>query len=752
MTAAEVVVGREPMTLDAVLDRLRGIGAEPRRSGPGWLARCPLHDDDTPSMSVKAGDAVPVVAWCYACGDVADRGAWFARLLARLDDPTPLPPASPSARRGGGGGGSASGTPVASYDYVTADGTVVARHVRLAREDGGKGFLWYRPYAGGWAVGLARTPVDGLPLYRLPELLAAGPSATVYVVEGEKDADNAAAAGMVATTSGGGAAGRLPTDVEALRGRDVVVVADNDGPGLKHARAWADRLVGIAARVRLALPAVDTPGADLSDHLAAGLGPDGLRFGPVAVEVAPAAGLDELLAHAATWLDEPDTGPTLFALAVAVAAHDVMGEPLWGMLVGAPSSGKTERVRMLDDAADDRVDELTAAALLSWSKHKDPRPVGILTRVPDRGLLTVGDFSTVLATSDRGGRDQLFALLRRVYDGAVARDLGNAPAPLRWSGRLSVLAAVTPAIDDYATHADALGPRWLFCRMREADTGARLRRARRRAGDLTAQRGRARALASSVVAAARTRLPDVELDDDTLDRLGTVAVVAATARGSVPRDGYGRREVIGVPVVEEPHRLVAQLHGLTRALLALGVTADGSVALAARCAMDTVPRARAAVLDALADGELLSVQRLALTAGLHRHVAARAAEDLRELRLTGCAAEDDPDLPDDADMRGVRRDWHLAGDLAGSVIAVMLGLRPKGGTKRGDHPPDPPGIEPQSTPHDESDGVAPHASCHPSAPAAGPSPCRHGRPDGDRPDPFVGGRLSCPECAMEAAS
>lgn len=33
-----------------------------------------------------------------------------------------------------------------------------------------------------------------------------------------------------------------------------------------------------------------------------------------------------------------------------------------------------------------------------------------------------------------------------------------------------------------------------------------------------------------------------------------------------------------------------------------------------------------------------------------------------------------------------------------------------------------------------------------------PDHCRHGMPNGDRPDPWLNGRLSCPECAMEAAS
>ena len=42
-------------------------------------------------------------------------------------------------------------------------------------------------------------------LYRLPELLAADPRETVFIVEGEKDADCLAGPGIVVTTNVGGA-------------------------------------------------------------------------------------------------------------------------------------------------------------------------------------------------------------------------------------------------------------------------------------------------------------------------------------------------------------------------------------------------------------------------------------------------------------------------------------------------------------------------------------------------------------------
>jgi hypothetical protein len=54
-------------------------------------------------------------------------------------------------------------------------------------------------------------------------------------------------------------------------------------------------------------------------------------------------------------VDEADH--IVFALAIAVAAR-LDGDPLWALLVGPPSSGKTETLRALDDVADEHLDEI----------------------------------------------------------------------------------------------------------------------------------------------------------------------------------------------------------------------------------------------------------------------------------------------------------------------------------------------------------------------------------------------------------
>ena len=56
---------------------LERAGCRPRKSGGGWSARCPCHDDKHPSLSVSEGDTQPVVATCHA-------GCEFSAILDAL--------------------------------------------------------------------------------------------------------------------------------------------------------------------------------------------------------------------------------------------------------------------------------------------------------------------------------------------------------------------------------------------------------------------------------------------------------------------------------------------------------------------------------------------------------------------------------------------------------------------------------------------------------------------------------------------
>lgn len=152
----------------------------------------------------------------------------------------------------------------AAYDYVDEHGVVLFQVCRLEP----KTFRQRRPDSAshdGWSWSIKG--VRQIP-YRLPQVMAAiAAGETVYIVEGEKDADNLAKEGLCATCNAMGA-GKWSDDLsELLIGADAVILPDNDDAGRAHGRAVAQSLLGRAKRVRLLELPFLPPRGDVSDWL-----------------------------------------------------------------------------------------------------------------------------------------------------------------------------------------------------------------------------------------------------------------------------------------------------------------------------------------------------------------------------------------------------------------------------------------------------------------------------------------------------
>ncbi|MBX3426609.1 MAG: DUF3987 domain-containing protein [Pirellulales bacterium] len=251
------------------VERLLAKLADAKQAGKGWSASCPAHDDRRASLSIDEGDDGRALLFCHAGCKVDDICGAIGLRVADLMTPGSLP--SPNKPRlNGSAGSNGHSRIVAEYDYRDEAGELLFQVVRYEPKD----FRQRRPKPGGgwdWSVkGVRAVP------YRLPELLAE-PTRPVVVVEGEKDADNLARIGVLATCNAGGAGKWTAEHAAFLRGRRVVVLADNDEPGRAHAQQVAKSLAGIAASVRMVeLPGLP-PKGDASDWLAAGGTRDDLK-------------------------------------------------------------------------------------------------------------------------------------------------------------------------------------------------------------------------------------------------------------------------------------------------------------------------------------------------------------------------------------------------------------------------------------------------------------------------------------------
>ena len=92
---------------------------------------------------------------------------------------------------------------------------------------------------------------------------------TVYWPEGEKDCETLADKSLPAFTFGGTGDGLPEGALEFLRGRHLIILADNDSSGRAHAIKKAQLAHGVAASVKLLEFPELPPGGDVSDFLKA---------------------------------------------------------------------------------------------------------------------------------------------------------------------------------------------------------------------------------------------------------------------------------------------------------------------------------------------------------------------------------------------------------------------------------------------------------------------------------------------------
>lgn len=229
------------------------------QTSTGWDVCCPTHDDKTPSLSIDyAPDKVLLIcrAHCPTAGVLSALGLTWSDLF--------LQPKSPGLRK--------LGPIVALYDYVDAHGVLQHQTVRFLSDTGVKAFRQRRPdptTKDGWRWRMKDIPHV---LYHLPDVLRAVQAGEhVYLVEGEKDADNLQALGLTATTNAMGAASWEVQYNETLRGAHLIMLPDYDAAGQQHMLAVAARLHGLCASIKI-LAGIHTQKAksDVSDWLSAG--------------------------------------------------------------------------------------------------------------------------------------------------------------------------------------------------------------------------------------------------------------------------------------------------------------------------------------------------------------------------------------------------------------------------------------------------------------------------------------------------
>lgn len=304
----------------------------------------------------------------------------------------------------------------------------------------------------------------------------------------------------------------------------------------------------------------------------------------------------------ARWLGTEYDQDALCAVLATAAVERLDGDPLWLLLVSGSGNAKTETVQSLVSVGAQIVSTISSegALLSATSKRERTKDAtgGLLREIGDRGILVVKDVTSILSMN-RDLRGQVLAALREVYDGRWTRNVGtDGGRTLVWEGRLVMIGAVTTAWDSAHSVISSMGDRFVLVRV-DSSKGRMTagRRAIANTGSEVAMRSELAEAVAHVLSAMSHRTTVVT--DAQSERLLLAADLVTLARTGVETDYQGN--VIDSHMPEAPTRFAKQLTQVVRGAASIGMTAEEGMRLAIRCARDSMPPLRLAIIDDLAD-------------------------------------------------------------------------------------------------------------------------------------------------------
>ena len=368
---------------------------------------------------------------------------------------------------------------------------------------------------------------------------------------------------------------------------------------------------------------------------------------------------------------------TADAVLATAATNKLAGDPPWLMIISGSGNAKTETVNAVSDV--DRTIAISTisseGALLSAIKKGKGGTGGLLRQLGDQGVLVIKDFTSIIS-GERKARAQILAALREVHDGKWNRSVGaDGGLTISWTGRIVCIAAATTAWDSAHSVIASMGPRFVIIRSsaRIGRTAAG-KRAIRNAGTENAIREEISQAVAALIADAKLSPRDATLMQDEEEKLIAAADIVTRARTEVETDFRGN--VIDAHEPEMPTRFAKQLALIFRGALSIGIGRTPALALALRCARDSIPPIRLSVLKDLAANDLDDCRIIDVAKRLRKpwSTARRTLDALYVLELINSIEVDEKDEDEDEDEDGKEKPkrkillYELAADVDLSAL------------------------------------------------------------------------------------
>lgn len=367
-----------------------------------------------------------------------------------------------------------------------------------------------------------------------------------------------------------------------------------------------------------------------------------------------------------------------------------LGQPVWLVVIGAPSSGKTQYIAPLEYAQPagkqiiHEITDITPNTFLSGSitsKNKDFEP-SLLKRIGDHGILLFPDL-TALFSKEAQTLHEILGQLRHIYDGHLTKMTGN-QEPITWKGKLGIIGASTASLYRHFEEIADMGERFMYYRMKPADVDKSVDKSLNRTlygQALDEHIGELYKEYISDVIQSKTQEPTFTEEDNR--KIKEMAKLASVIRTSV-HVNERTQEVDRIPESEMPMRTALQLRGLALGMCVMNEHENGSATLTEKnlralewCAFSLANDERRKTLQVLAEyPQGCTSAAVAMKLGLPTNSTSNYMQQLAALRVLRRIKVDGSN----ADI------WKMEDDNIREIILRLSGTERQDGVLESDDP------------------------------------------------------------------